>query len=72
MILSTELARVFILMDKGQKITLDDPEPRWSVDAVLNFYANIYPILTTSKISAPIIRDDKVEYVFESVMGTKG
>ncbi|RKT01767.1 PRTRC system protein C [Chryseobacterium defluvii] len=72
MILSTELARVFILMDKGQKISLDDPEPRWSVDAVLNFYANIYPILTTSKISAPIIRDDKVEYVFESVMGTKG
>ncbi|QIH34523.1 PRTRC system protein C [Sphingobacterium sp. DR205] len=72
MLLSVELARVFILMEKGEKIILNDPEPRWSVDAVLNFYANIYPILTTSKISAPVIRDDTVEYVFESVMGTKG
>lgn len=72
MLLALELARVFILMDKGLKIVLDDPEPRWSVDAVLNFYANTYPILTTSKVSAPVIRDDTVEYVFESVMGTKG
>ena len=72
MLLALELARVFILMDKGLKIVLDDPEPRWSVDAVMNFYANSYPILTTSKVSAPVIRDDTVEYVFESIMGTKG
>ncbi len=72
MLLSVELARVFILMEKGQKIILDDPEPRWSVDAVLNFYANTYPILTTSKVSAPVIRDDTVVYTFENVMGTKG
>ena len=72
MLLSIELARVFILMDKGLKIFLDDPEPRWSVEAVMNFYANNYPILTTAKVSVPVIRDDTVEYVFESVMGTKG
>lgn len=72
MLLSVELARVFIIMEKGQKIILDDPEPRWSVDAVLNFYANTYPILTTSKVSAPVIRDDTVVYTFENVMGTKG
>jgi PRTRC genetic system protein C len=72
MLLSVELARLFVLIDKGQKIILDDPEPRWSVDAVLNFYANTYPILTTSKVSAPVIKDDSVVYTFESVMGTKG
>lgn len=72
MLLALELTRVFILMDKGLKIVLDDPEKRWSVEAVMNFYANTYPILTTSKVSAPVIRDDTVEYVFESVMGTKG
>ncbi|MDR6919537.1 PRTRC system protein C [Chryseobacterium sp. 2987] len=72
MVLATELKRVFILMDKEQKIILDDPAPRWSIDAVLNFYSNAYPILTTAKVSAPVIRDDSVVYTFESVMGTKG
>lgn len=72
MLLATKLARVFIVKDKGQEIKLTDPEPRWSVNAVLSFYANTYPILTTAKISAPVIKDDAVEYLFESVMGTKG
>jgi len=51
---------------------LTDPETGWSVEAVMNFYANMYPILTTAKASAPQIKDDAVEYKFESVMGTKG
>ena len=72
MLLATQLERVFILKDKGQEIRLTDPEPRWSVESVLNFYANTYPILTTAKISAPQIKDNAVEYKFESVMGTKG
>jgi len=72
MLLATPLERVFIVTDKGNDIRLTDPEPRWSVQAVLNFFANTYPILTTAKISAPQIKDDAVEYRFESVMGTKG
>ena len=72
MLLATLLDRVFIFKDNGQEIRLTDPEPKWSVESVMNFYANTYPILTTSKISAPKIKDDAVEYQFESVMGTKG
>lgn len=72
MLLATQLDRVFILTDKGQDIRLTDPEPKWSVEAVMNFYANSYPILTTAKVSAPVIRDDTVQYRFSSVMGTKG
>lgn len=72
MLLATQLERIFILRDKGQEIRLTDPEPKWSVEAVMNFYANTYPILTTAKVSAPVIRDDTVQYRFESVMGTKG
>lgn len=72
MLLATHLERVFVLKDQGQDIKLTDPEPQWSAEAVLNFYANTYPILTTAKISAPKIKDDTVEYQFESVMGTKG
>ena len=72
MLLATLLERVFILKDNGQEIKLTDPEPKWSVEAVMNFYANTYPFLTTAKVSAPKIKDDNIEYQFESVMGTKG
>ena len=72
MLLATELKRVFILKKNGQEIPLSDIDPNWSVESVMNFYANTYPILTTAKVSAPQIKDDTVEYVFESVMGTKG
>lgn len=72
MLLATQLERVFILKDNGQEIKLSDPEPSWSVEAVMNHYASIYPILTTAKIAAPVIKDDTVQYRFESAMGTKG
>lgn len=72
MLLATQLPRVFILVDKGQEITLTDPNPNWSPQAVLNFYSANYPILTTAKISAPVIKDDAVQYRFETVIGTKG
>ncbi|MGV4528990.1 PRTRC system protein C [Ornithobacterium rhinotracheale] len=72
MLLATELQRVFKLKDNGQEIELADPNPQWSVESVLNFYSNQYPILTTSKVSAPQIVEDSVVYRFESVMGTKG
>ncbi len=72
MLLATQLERVFILTDKGQEIKLTDPEPKWSVHVVLNFYSNTYPMLTTAKISAPLIKEDTVQYRFESAIGTKG
>ncbi|MEJ5144696.1 PRTRC system protein C [Sphingobacterium sp. MYb388] len=72
MLVATQLDRLFLFEDKGQERRLTDPEPKWSVQAVLNFYANTYPILTTAKVSAPVIKEDKVQYRFESVIGTKG
>lgn len=72
MLLKTELKRVFKLRENGQEISLNDPNPQWSVESVLNFYSNQYPVLTTAKVSSPKIEDDSVVYKFESVMGTKG
>lgn len=72
MLIATQLERVFILKENAQEIKLTDPEPKWSVESVMNFYANTYPILTTAKVSAPKIKDDTIQYIFESVMGTKG
>ena len=72
MLLATQLERVFVFNNKGEQIRLSDPDSKWSVETVLNFYANTYPILTTAKVSAPQIKEDTVQYRFESVMGTKG
>lgn len=72
MLVAKHLDRIFLLTENGTDIKLADPEPSWSVDAVMNFYANTYPILATAKISAPRIEDDTVQYRFQSVMGTKG
>ena len=40
MLIATQLERVFILKDNEQDKKLPDPEPKWSVEAVMNFYAN--------------------------------
>ena len=72
MLTATKLARAFLFKDNFQDMTLTDPNPNWSVEEVLNFYANTYPILATATIGAPKIADDAVQYRFESVMGTKG
>ena len=50
MLLSNSLPRIFIFEDKGQDIRLSDPDDKLSPQAVLNFYSNTYPILTTAKI----------------------
>ena len=72
MLQTTILPRVFLMKEKGSDIPLADPDPKWSVEAVMQFYAHSYPILTTATVSGPEIKNDTVQYRFESTMGTKG
>jgi PRTRC genetic system protein C len=72
MLVATTTSKSVYLKEKEHEIRLDDPEPKWNLQAVLNFYSNNYPALTTAKISRPTIVDDIVEYRFETVIGTKG
>lgn len=72
MLLVTNLERVFIHNEKGLDIELTDPSDKLSPEAVLNFYAQTYPVLTTAKIEGPEIINDKVCFKFISTMGTKG
>jgi PRTRC genetic system protein C len=60
------------MKEKTGEIPLSDPDPKWSIDAVMQFYAHSYPLLTTATISGPEIQNDTVQYRFESTMGTKG
>ena len=66
------LTRVFLHKENGQEIRLDDPNGQFTVADVQNFYAGTYPVLTNAKVIGPDIKDDEVQYRFESLMGTKG
>lgn len=72
MLLVTELKRKFVFREKQQTIDLSDPDTQWSPVDVLNFYAAQYPILTTAKVGAYVIKDDAIIYQFECLLGTKG
>ncbi|EJL62800.1 PRTRC system protein C [Flavobacterium sp. CF136] len=72
MLTVTHLKRVFCFKDKQQEIELADPSETFSPEAVLNFYAQTYPILTTASIEGPVIQNDAVLYRFVSQIGTKG
>lgn len=63
-----KLKRVF----KHGDITLDDPGEEMTKDDVLNFYANQYPELTNAHVTGPTVREDKLEFVFSTSVGTKG
>jgi len=72
MLETTILDRVFLFDNDGQELMLADPDSNMSPQAVLNYYAGTYPILTTAKIEGPEIGDDAVAYRFISTLGTKG
>jgi PRTRC genetic system protein C len=72
MLVATQLERNFSFIDSGQEIKLADPSANFSPEAVLNFYSQTYPILTTAKIEGPEIRNDAIQYKFVSTIGTKG
>jgi PRTRC genetic system protein C len=72
MLTTIHLERVFVFDNKGHEIRLSDPMPTHSPEQVMNFYSSTYPILTTSTIEGPEIRDDQMRYTFKTTLGTKG
>ncbi|AYL94383.1 PRTRC system protein C [Mucilaginibacter celer] len=66
------LKRVFLHKENGQDIRLTDPNEAFTITDVQHFYAGTYPVLTNAKIIGPDIKDDEMQYRFESTMGTKG
>jgi len=72
MLQTTTIPRIFLHKEQQTEVRLTDPGEAFSPEAVLNFYAGTYPILTTAKIVGPEIKNDEIQYRFESTMGTKG
>lgn len=64
--------RQFTFKHGNETISLNDPDPTQSPDAVMSFYANTYPELTTATVQGPTIKDDEAVYEFKTTIGTKG
>lgn len=72
MLYKTILPRIFSFKNEGNVINLEDPNPNFTAQQVLNFFSDNYPILTTAKIDGPVIETDTVKYTFTTNIGTKG
>ena len=72
MLIANQLPRVFLFEKNGTTIELTDPSCDMMPDSVLNFYSQTYPELTTAKMEGPEIRNDRVEFKFQTTLGTKG
>ena len=69
---TTTLQRVFTFKKDGNEVKLDDPNPNFTPDEVMTFYANSYPELTNSTVGDVEVKNDKAIYVFKTTVGTKG
>lgn len=66
------IQRSFTFKKGSETIKLSDPNPAESPEAVMSYYSNIYPELTTATVHGPEIREDKAVYEFKTTIGTKG
>jgi PRTRC genetic system protein C len=56
----------------GKEQTLDDPNPEFTPEEVMAFFANTYAELTTGTVSGPTVTDKGALYEFKTTIGTKG
>lgn len=68
----TGMKRSFTFRKGSETIRLTDPNPGESPDAVMNYYSNMYPELTTATVHGPTVRNDEAVYEFKTTIGTKG
>jgi len=67
-----QLKRVFKFEKNGTDVTLPDPNPDFTVEEVVRFYAPQYPELTTAAIEGPKTDGDTAVYTLNETVGTKG
>jgi len=62
------LQRIF----KLGSITIDDPNPNFSIKEVQEFYSGKYPELINASIPSPIYEGEQAIYEFKTNLGKKG
>lgn len=70
----TDIERRFTIAAGNGKpaIKLEDPNPAFTPEEVMNHWANIHPELTTATIEGPKMTANGAEYEFKNTVGTKG
>lgn len=53
-------------------VVLADPSPALTLPQVRDFYANVYPEITSADIEGPVQTGAKEVYTFRRAVGTKG
>lgn len=53
-------------------VVLPDPAATLSLPQVRDFYANVYPEITSADIEGPVQTGGKILYTFRRAVGTKG
>ena len=66
------LNRSFKFKKGSEMIVLADPMAGETLEAVMNYYSNMYPELTTATVHGPVIENDTAVYEFKTTIGTKG
>jgi len=66
------LKRAFSFKRDGKDIPLQDPNPEFSVEEVLKFYATTYPELTNGMVEGPKVVGDKATYTVSTKAGKLG
>lgn len=66
------MTRSFTFKKGNETIKLTDPLPSESPEAVMIYYSNLYPELTTATVFGPVIENDQAVFEFKTTLGTKG
>ena len=64
--------RKFTFKKNGETITLEDPNPSFTPEEVLQHYGNQYPELTTATVEPPKIEGNSSVFSIKTTVGTKG
>ena len=67
-----QLTRQFIIDRGGEKITVEDPNPSYSIAEVAEFLGDQYPELINATFDGPKVTDNNLVYEISRTFGTKG
>lgn len=67
---TTRQVREFRFEKNGTKVKLSDPNPTFTVEEVLRFYAPQYPYLVTALVDTPKPEGDTLVYNITTSVGT--
>lgn len=67
-----QLTRQFVINRGGEKVTIEDPNPSYSLAEVAEVLSDQYPEMLNAKFDSPKNEGDKLIYELSRSFGTKG